>query len=452
MHWHLALKFKTLTAVILFSIPLSATCSDSSKVVFKFDIKSEITPGAARTVSRALDQAVAHKADYVIIDLNTYGGMLDAADSIRTALLNSSIPSIVFIDNNAASAGALISIACNRIYMRSGSSIGAATVVDQAAKALPDKYQSYMRSMMRSTAEKRGRNPKIAEAMVDPRTYIPGINDSGKVLTFTASEALANGYCDGMAETLPEVLAAESLGDAQVIEYHSGTIDKIINWLMNPAISGMLILVIIGGIYFEMQTPGVGFPLIAACVAALLYFAPLYLEGLASNWEVLVILAGFVLIALEIFVIPGFGVSGVSGIALVMLGFILTLLPNEGFDFTFAPAKNIYSSVTTVLASITLSIILMFVFGGRLIKSRLFGRLILQDEMKAEHGFSTAAGAEFTAGMKAIAYSDLRPSGKIMIQGKVYSAVAESYFIPKGTPVTILETDGIKITVTDRTL
>lgn len=306
--------------------------------------------------------------------------------------------------------------------------------------------------MMRSTAEKRGRNPKIAEAMVDPRTYIPGINDSGKVLTFTASEALANGYCDGMAETLPEVLAAESLGDAQVIEYHSGTIDKIINWLMNPAISGMLILVIIGGIYFEMQTPGVGFPLIAACVAALLYFAPLYLEGLASNWEVLVILAGFVLIALEIFVIPGFGVSGVSGIALVMLGFILTLLPNEGFDFTFAPAKNIYSSVTTVLASITLSIILMFVFGGRLIKSRLFGRLILQDEMKAEHGFSTAAGAEFTAGMKAIAYSDLRPSGKIMIQGKVYSAVAESYFIPKGTPVTILETDGIKITVTDRTL
>lgn len=143
------------------------------------------------------------------------------------------------------------------------------------------------------------------------------------------------------------------------------------------------------------------------------------------------ILAGFVLIALEIFVIPGFGVSGVSGIALVMLGFILTLLPNEGFDFTFAPAKNIYSSVTTVLASITLSIILMFVFGGRLIKSRLFGRLILQDEMKAEHGFSTAAGAEFTAGMKAIAYSDLRPSGKIMIQGKVYSAVAESYFIPK---------------------
>lgn len=151
----------------------------------------------------ALNEAQMLKADLVILQMNTYGGLLDAADSTRTRLLNFPIPVISFIDNNAASAGALISIACNRIYMRSGSSIGAATVVDQSAQALPDKYQSYMRSMMRSTAEKRGRDPKIAEAMT--RTYIPGVNDSGKVLTFTTSEAIKNGYCEGQAENIAEV-------------------------------------------------------------------------------------------------------------------------------------------------------------------------------------------------------------------------------------------------------
>lgn len=429
----------------------SARAEDSLKVVFKFDIKTEIMPGAARSVSKALKQASEQKADVIFIHMNTYGGMLDAADSIRTAILNNPIPSIVFIDNNAASAGALISIACNKIYMRSGASIGAATVVDQEAKPLPDKYQSYMRSMMRSTAEKRGRDPRIAEAMVDPRTYIPGINDSGKVLTFTANEAFINGYCDGIAETVEEVLKSENLSGSEIIEYRPTALDKFINWLLHPAISGVLILIIIGGIYFELQTPGVGFPLLAAAVAALLYFAPLYLEGLASHWEVLLILAGFILIALEIFVFPGFGVSGISGITLVIFGFVLTLLPNIGFDFTFTPNESILESMLTVLLSITLAIIMMFVFGGRVLKSKLFGKLVLQDAMTAQQGYiSNTETSLLNVGTHATAYTDLRPSGKIIQNGKVFTAVAESHFISKGTTVKIVAVDGIKITVTDR--
>ncbi len=442
---------KTVAALVLLCCHSLVWAEDSLKVIFKFDIKTEIMPGAARSASKALKQASELKADVIFIHMNTYGGMLDAADSIRTAILNNPIPSIVFIDNNAASAGALISIACNKIYMRSGANIGAATVVDHEAKQMPDKYQSYMRSMMRSTAEKRGRDPKIAEAMVDPRTYIPGINDSGKVLTFTANEALKNGYCDGIAETVEDVLKAENLSVAKIIEYKPTAIDKFINWLLHPAISGILILIIIGGIYFELQTPGVGFPLLAAAVAALLYFAPLYLEGLASHWEVLLILAGFILIALEIFVIPGFGISGVSGITLVILGFVLTLLPNEGFDFTFTPDETILESLLTVVVSITLAIIIMFLFGGRVLKSKLFGKLVLQDAMTAQQGY--ISNAEFSllhVGAHATAHTDLRPSGKIILDGKVFTASAESHFISKGTPVKIISVDGIKITVTDR--
>lgn len=442
---------KTFVLLTLLCCHAKAETEDSLKVVFKFDIKTEIMPGAARLVSKALKQASGLNADVIFIHMNTYGGMLDAADSIRTAILNSSIPSIVFIDNNAASAGALISIACNRIFMRSGANIGAATVVDQEAKPLPDKYQSYMRSMMRSTAEKRGRDPKIAEAMVDPRTFIPGINDSGKVLTFTANEAFKNGYCDGIAETIQEVLNAENLSNARVIEYKPTAIDKFISWLLNPAISGILILIIIGGIYFELQTPGIGFPLLASALAALLYLAPLYLEGLASHWEVLLILAGFVLITLEIFVFPGFGVSGISGITLVILGFVLTLLPNQGFDFTFTPEVAILESMLTVVVAITLAIIMIFIFGGRVLKSRLFGKLVLQDTLTSRQGYvSNTDTADLKIGTQATAYTDLRPSGKIILDGKVFTAMAESHFISKGTEVKIISADGIKITVTDR--
>ena len=188
--------FLRITFLLIFTVftPSFFTLASGQTTVFQFDIKDEISPGVARHVQKALLTAREQQADLILIRMNTYGGLLDAADSIRTALLNTKKPVIVFIDNNAASAGALIAIACNKIYMRKGSSIGAATVVTQNAEALPDKYQSYMRSMMRSTAEARGRDPRIAEAMVDARIAIPGVNDSGKVLTLTSTKTLRLGY------------------------------------------------------------------------------------------------------------------------------------------------------------------------------------------------------------------------------------------------------------------
>ena len=187
-----------------------ATTTVNAGIVYRFNFQSEVDRGMARIFSKALQEAHEQKADLFLIHLNTYGGMLDAADSIRIAILNSKIPVVVFIDPNAASAGALISIACNRIYMRSGSSIGAATVVTEQGEAAPDKYQSYMRGIMRATAEKRNRDPRIAEAMVDPRVVIPGVNDSGRVLTFTAEEALTNKYCNAIVETEADILKLEN--------------------------------------------------------------------------------------------------------------------------------------------------------------------------------------------------------------------------------------------------
>ncbi|MCB0506611.1 MAG: nodulation protein NfeD, partial [Cyclobacteriaceae bacterium] len=159
-------------------------------------------------MQKAFVEAEEWNADLILIDMNTYGGMVIHADSMRTKILNSKIPVWVFINNNAASAGALISIACDSIYMRKGANIGAATVVNQTGEAMPDKYQSYMRSTMRSTAEAKGRNPEIAQAMVDESIKVDGVSDSGKVLTFTAIEAMQHGFCEGMHESVKELLEA----------------------------------------------------------------------------------------------------------------------------------------------------------------------------------------------------------------------------------------------------
>ncbi|MDQ3052090.1 MAG: nodulation protein NfeD [Bacteroidota bacterium] len=442
LHYLLTLLFLVLVSGLV------RADADSTKLVYKIDVREEIGPGIARKMSAALNIAQQKKADLVIIHLNTYGGTLDAADTIRTRLLNLPIPVIAFIDNNAASAGALISIACNRIYMRSGASIGAATVVNMNAEALPDKYQSYMRSMMRSTAEKRGRDPRIAEAMVDPRTFIPGVNDSGKVLTFTTSEAIKNGYCEGEAESIEAVLAKENIGKYTMETYVPTLVEKIISLLVNPAVSGILLLLMLGGIYFELQTPGIGFPLLAAATAAILYFAPLYLEGLAANWEILMAVAGFILLAVEILVLPGFGVAGISGIVLLVSAFTFSMIGNDGLNFDGIAKEEIVRSLAVVVISMFSSILLSYFLGKRLLTTSRFGRMVLQGGMQASEGYvSSDLTLAPLVGSAGFTQSFLRPSGKIIIGQQSYSANAESGFIEAGKKVVVTRFDGLVLWV-----
>jgi len=417
---------------------------DTVKFVYKIDVREEIGPGIARKMGAALDIAQQKKADLIIIHMNTYGGMLDAADTIRTRLLNIPIPVVAFIDNNAASAGALISIACNRIYMRSGASFGAATVVNQNAEALPDKYQSYMRAIMRSTAEKRGRNPLIAEAMVDPRTYIPGVNDSGKVLTFTTSEAIKNGYCEGEAESVEAVLAKENIGKYTMETYIPTFVEKVISILVNPAVSGILLLLMLGGIYFELQAPGIGFPLLVAGTAAILYFAPLYLEGLAANWEILMAVIGFILLAVEILILPGFGVAGVSGIVLLVSAFTFSMIGNDGLNFEGIAKEEIVRSLAIVVISMFSAIVASYFLGKRLLTTSRFGKMVLQGGMHAADGYvSSDITLAPLVGSNGTSQSFLRPSGKIIINGQSYSANAESGFIEAGKAVYVTRFDGM---------
>lgn len=427
----------------------------NEKLVYKFNIKQDITRATWRQTQQAFEAADSLGADLFLIHMNTYGGTVLDADSIRTRILQSRIPVHVFIDNNAASAGALISIACDSIYMRSGGSIGAATVVNQTGQAMPDKYQSYMRSTMRATAEAKGkkivivdndtieqwrRDPKIAEAMVDPSVFIEGIIDTGKVLTLTPAEAVELGFCEGVAENVPEVMQKLGIEEYTIVEYQPSFIERIIGFLVSPVISGLLIMAIIGGIYFEMQTPGIGFPLGVAILAAVLYFAPLYLDGLAENWEILLFLAGLILIAVELFVLPGFGIAGISGVLLVFVALVLSLIENVVFDFEPVDTERLGVAVMTVVTGIFGGFILSLYLGRKLFTAHSgpFKNLALNTVQDVKEGYLNV-DSSFIAlkGKNGIAQTVLRPSGKVLIEGEVYDAVAEGGFIDKGEEVVV---------------
>jgi membrane-bound serine protease (ClpP class) len=392
-----------------------------------------------------------------------------SADSIRTKILNSPIPVYVFIDNNAASAGALISIACDRIYMRPGANIGAATVVNQTGQSMPDKYQSYMRSTMRATAEAHGydtiikgtdttykwrRNPTMAEAMVDPDVYIAGVIDTGKVLTLTTSEAIANGFCEGEANSIQELIEKASLNPAVIKEYKPTGLDAVMGFFLNPIVQSLLIMAIFGGIYFELQTPGIGFPLILAATAAILYFAPLYLEGIAQNWEIALFIVGLVLIAVELFVIPGFGIIGISGIVTALLGLSLAMV--ESYEFEPGSLTHLVQALVKSLLLVTGSMLGSFIvsiyLSKRMFTSSVFGeRIALTTEQTTSQGY-IAVDARLGTLIGAIGVADtpLRPSGNINIDNHIYDAKSEFGFIDKGTQVTVTRFENSQLYVVKR--
>lgn len=433
----------------------SRVVTEKASLVYKFDIKEEIGPGIWKKMQKALAEAKELEATVFLIHMNTYGGVLISADSMRTAILQNTIPTYVFIDNNAASAGALISIAADSIYMRSGASIGAATVVSGTdGKEMPDKYQSYMRSMMRATAEAHGgdtiivsgqqkilwsRDPAIAEAMVDDRVVIPNVIDSGKTLTFTTNEALLNGYCEGRAESISEVLHLAGIKNYEIKSYEPSLLQNIISLLVNPALQGILLLIIMGGIWFELQSPGIGFPILAALVAALLYFMPLILEGLAVYWEVGLFALGILLLLVEVFVIPGFGLAGISGVLLIITGLVLSLVGH--LDFEFNPEqtyKELFVAVFQVMLSLVLFLGLVLVFGKTLTRSATFRRITLAKEMTDAEGYlSSNPSYKQYIGEVGIVQNDLRPSGTIRLGGEYLDAVAISGFIAKGSQVLV---------------
>lgn len=442
------LAFKVMQRLALFiCLLISVTSYAQRKKVMVMEIKDEIDPRMKRYVDLAIDHANEVKADIVIIEMDTYGGVLTDAKEIVDKIMDYKNPIWVFINSDAASAGALISVACDSIYMSPGASIGAATVVDGSGEKAPDKYQSYMRSIMRSTAEENGRDPRIAEGMVDEDVAIDSITESGKIITFSTNEAIKYGYCEGKVESVEEILKKNQVDSYEIERFQLSGTEKVISVFLNPFISGILILVILAGIYFEMQTPGLGFAGLAALIALILYLVPYYLNGLAENWEIIAFFLGVALLAIEIFVLPGFGIAGVSGITLIVMSLILIMLDNDFFNFDFVPQQSILLATAATLGGIVGAVGILFYLSSRLSKSTIFRGVALTDTQERSQGYTSSSFKEPMKGKKGTAYTVLRPSGKVLIDGQIYDAYTRGDFIDKDIDVEVVNDEGTSLQV-----
>lgn len=420
--------------------------ADSSATVYIVPIDGMIDNALARYVERAISDAEAGVAQTIVFHIDTFGGLVDAADAIRKAILRTQIHTVAFIDPNAASAGALISYAADTIVMAPGASIGAATVVEGVGgEAAPDKYQSYMRGLMRATAEANGRDPRIAEAMVDQNLEVEGVSEAGQVLTLSTSEALALGVADFSADDLEDLISHLGLESAPLV-YHTATAtERVLRFFGSPIMQSILMLMMMGGLYFELQTPGVGFAGMMAAFGAALFFGPHYMLGLVESWEIVLFVVGVVLLLLEIFVIPGFGFAGISGLILIVGSLGVALIPNIGLSFPSGSA--ISTAIWTLAITLVMGVVLGISFAKFLPNSNRFRTLVLSPELSSTEGYTAAKSHEDLVGSTGRALTPLRPTGTGEFEGQRIDVITSGEFIDVGASIKVVSARGSRIEV-----
>jgi membrane-bound serine protease (ClpP class) len=433
--------------ILLILACLTHTVSAQQTKVMVMDMKGDIDGLMRRHVSLALDHARQTNADVVIIEMDTYGGLLNEAQEIVDDIMTFKKPVWVFINSDAASAGALIAIACDSIYMVPHGKIGAATAVNEYGEKAIEKVQSYTRDIMRAAAEKSKRDPRIAEGMVDEDSEIEGIKKKGQIISFTTTEAMKHGYCEGKVASVEEILKTNNMKDYEIDRYEPSFTEGIVSFFLNPFISGILISLIIAGIYFEMQAPGLGFAGLVSLVALVLYLVPYYLNGLAENWEVLTLVIGIGLIGAEIFIIPGFGVAGISGITLTVLSLVLIMVDNHAFDFEGVSTHNLLLATMAAVGGLFGGIALLFFGGARLTRTTAFKNFTLTETQKSEEGFTVSVYKERMIGKDGIAHTVLRPSGRVLIDNQIFDAFTRGEYVEKGSRIEVVSQEGSTLLV-----
>lgn len=448
------MKLRYFSIMLIF---LLSTGASSADLVFHVPIHKTIDLGLPAFIERAIEEAKDDKAGAIVFDIDTFGGRVDGATEIKNTILelDTSVTTVAFITGEAASAGALISLACTKIIMTKGASIGAATAVDMQGNKASEKVISYMRSMMRSTAEARGRNPILAEAMVDDSigfSHVEVRGDSieasdlegskrGKLLTLSTSQALKYGIADHSVETLPEVLEFLNMKGAKVREVTVNWSEKLVRFLTDPIVSSLLMTVGFLGLLFEMQSPGWGVPGSVGILALSLFFGATLFAELATMEELLILLAGVGLVLVEVLVIPGFGVVGILGIIAILLGLYLMLVPKHPLP------SDLSSASWGLVIGIIGGLVGLFLMGKVLVRSGFWQKITLPFSERSSEGYSTSIGLEELVGSQGKAITDLRPAGQVRIEARRISAVSEGDFISKGDSVEILSVEGYRVVV-----
>ena len=427
-----------------------------SNDIYRIPIEGTIDLGLPPFIERTIKEAEKNGVGVIIFEVNTFGGRVDAATQIKDAILKTDLLTVAFINRRAISAGALISLSCEKIYMTGGGLIGAATAVDMSGKKGSEKVISFMREEMASTAEKRGRNKTIARGMVDEELtfkhlYIKGdsikVDDiegrkEGKLISLTTEQAIKYNIADGSAENLEDVLDSLNLSGYNIINTKENWSEEIVRFLTNPIVSSLLTTFGFLGILFELQSPGWGIPGIVGLTCLILSLSTSYIAKLATMSDLIFMLSGISLLLLEVLVIPGFGIIGLAGFFLIVYSLYLLLLPDIPVG-----VEALDQAMDGFTIGIIGAIVGLYFFGKLMIKTKFWQILTSPNSQKKEDGYTTTFGWESLVGECGIADTDLHPSGWIQIKKQRLFVASEGKFIEKGSDIKILSVDGNMIIV-----
>jgi membrane-bound serine protease (ClpP class) len=424
---------------LLFALAaLAAVPALRGQVVYRIPVTGTIENGLAPFVARALKEAAAANAAAAVLDLDTPGGRVDAAERIVDAVRASPIPVYAFVNPRAFSAGAFIALAARGIYMTPGGVMGAATPVDGSGTKAPEKYVSAMRAEFRALAEANGLDPRIAEAMVDETIEIPNLKPAGKLLTLSTGEALSVGFAKGEVNDLDAMLAAVGLSGATVVQISPNWAELVVRFLTNPIVSPLLLSLGMLGLIFEIKTGAFGLGGLISLSALGLFFGSHLLLGLAGWEEMLLLGVGLISLGVEVFLLPGFGIAGVLGIVLIASSMLLALI---GAAPTGA---DVIQAAAVLTAALVVTGAVLFGWLRHLPSSTRWSGLFLRESAHASEGFISAPLRDELVGRTGVALTDLRPSGTAVFDDERLDVVTEGEFVKSGSTVTVLQSDGYR--------
>ena len=384
-------KFNKLWIFILIAIIGVVIAKNNNSKVYVVPIQNTIDLGIPAFVNRAVNAAENNDATLLVFEINTYGGRVDAATQIKDAISSTDIQTVAFINKRAISAGSLISLSCDKIYMTPGATIGATSVVDMSGEKQSEKAQSYMREEMGATAESSGKNVTIARGMVDEELsfeYLVVEGDSvkvddiegrkeGKLITLTTELALKYKIADGESESIEDIIADLNIENYDIITLDENWSEDLVRFLTDPVVSSLLTTFGTIGIISELYSAGWGIGGTIGIVCLTLALGAGYLTKLASATDLLIIFSGLALLLIEFLAIPGFGVFGIAGLIILFYGLYLLLIPEVPVsDEIYREALDGFS--WAIVGGIIVLIMLI-----RLIsQSKVFQKLITHDSNK----------------------------------------------------------------------
>ncbi|CAN5325588.1 nodulation protein NfeD [soil metagenome] len=415
----------------------AAAAAQGGAAVYRIPVTGTVEMGLAPFVERSLQEAADAGAAAAVLDIDTPGGRVDAAEQIAKAISEARIPTYAFVNRRAFSAGAMIALATERIFMRPGSVIGAATPITGEGSKASEKMVSAMRSEFRALAEARGRDPKVAEAMVDEDVAIPGVVQRGKLLSLSAEEAARIGYATRAADW-DAVVAQLAPAGAETIDTRPNWAERVVRFLTDPLVAPFLLSLGFLGLLVEVKTPAFGLAGLAGLGSLALFFGSHLIIGLAG-WEVVILLvAGIVLLGLEAFVIPGFGVAGMLGITAVVASIFLSLIGSLPTSADYATAIGVMG------ASVVIFLFVAWQLLQRLPKDRRARHLLLQTSTSREQGYVSSVSREDLVGIEGVAITDLRPAGTATFGDERVDVVSDAGWVAAGTPVRVLRAEGYR--------